>query len=117
MSDQSSKRGTIERQMGSIGMKIPARGLILSSWALPIDPESRPIESRPGILEMHEAMRYVPSLPVSTVIVGCDSISQLEENVEIARSSKPMSDAQIAELERRAEPVHRQALFFRRWDS
>ena len=34
---------------------------------------------------MKEAMRYVLSLPVSTVIVGCDSIAQLEENVAIAR--------------------------------
>lgn len=107
----------VERQMGIIGMKIPARGLILSSWTPPADPDSRYFGSRPGVLEMREAMRYVLSLPVSTVIVGCDSMDQLEENVEIARSFTPMSDAQIGELERRAEPVHKQALFFRRWDS
>ena len=63
----------------------------------------------PGTLEMNEAMRYVLSLPVSTVIVGCDSIAQLEENVAIARAFTPMNEAQMAELEQRAEPVHRQA--------
>jgi len=73
----------VEREMGIIGMKIPARGLILSSWTPPEDPDSRFGDSVPGTLNMKEAMRYVLSLPVSTVIVGCDSIAQLEENIDI----------------------------------
>jgi predicted aldo/keto reductase-like oxidoreductase len=107
----------VEREMGIIGMKIPARGLILSSWTPPEDPESRYAGTVPGTLNMKEAMRYVLSLPVSTVIVGCDTIQQLEENIEIARSFNPMNETQLAELEQRAEPVHKQSLFFRRWDS
>jgi len=63
---------------------------------------------------MREAMRYVLSLPVSTVIVGCDSIAQLEENVRLASEFTPLSPAQMADLEERARPVHAQALFFRR---
>ena len=105
----------VEREMGIIGMKIPARGLLLSSWKTPEDPSSRYAESVPGTLDMREAMRYVLSLPVSTVIVGCNSIAQLEENIEIARSFTPLNDTQLAQLEERAEPVHRQSLFFRRW--
>ena len=69
----------------------------------------------PGTLNMTEAMRYVLTLPVSTVIVGCDDIPQLEENVEIARAFNPMSEEQLAELEQRAEPIHIQSLFFRNW--
>ena len=107
----------VEREMGIIGMKIPARGLILKSWKPPEDPESRHYGSTPGTLDMREAMRYVLSLPVSTVIVGCDSIAQLEQNIEIARTFTPMNDAQLAELEQRAEPIHKQSLFFRRWES
>lgn len=64
---------------------------------------------------MREALDYVLSLPVSTVTVGCDSVAQLEENVRLARSFNPMTAAQMASLSERAEPVHRQALFFRRW--
>jgi predicted aldo/keto reductase-like oxidoreductase len=105
----------VEREMGIIGMKIPARGLILSSWKAPDDPESRYANTVAGTIDMREAMRYVLSLPVSTVIVGCDDIPQLEENIEIARSFNPLSESQLAELEKRAEPVHRQSLFFRRW--
>ena len=107
----------VEREMGIIGMKIPARGLILSSWTPPEDPDSRFGDSVPGTLNMKEAMRYVLSLPVSTVIVGCDDIPQLEENIEIARAFNPMNETQLAELEKRAEPVHKQSLFFRRWRS
>jgi aryl-alcohol dehydrogenase-like predicted oxidoreductase len=104
----------VEREMGIIGMKIPARGLILSSWRAPDDPDSSYAGTVPGTLKMREAMRYVLSLPVSTVIVGCDNIPQLEENIEIARSFNPLSEDQLANLEERAEPVHEQALFFRR---
>jgi predicted aldo/keto reductase-like oxidoreductase len=104
----------VEREMGIIGMKIPARGLILSSWKAPDDPNSRYAGTVPGTLDMREAMRYVLSLPVSTVIVGCDDIAQLEENVEIARSFNPLSEDQLAKLEQQAEPIHKQALFFRR---
>jgi aryl-alcohol dehydrogenase-like predicted oxidoreductase len=106
----------VEKEMAIIGMKIPARGLLLSSWRPPADPASRFAGTRPGTLDYPEALRYVLSLPVSTVIVGVDSIAQLEENVQLARSFVPLSDSQMKTLEARAEPVHRQALFFRRWE-
>lgn len=105
----------VEKEMGIIGMKIPSRGLLLTSWKAPEDPEARHAGTVPGTLNMTEAMRYVLTLPVSTVIVGCDDIPQLEENVEIARSFNPMNEQQLAELEERAEPVHKQALFYRTW--
>jgi predicted aldo/keto reductase-like oxidoreductase len=105
----------VEKEMGIIGMKIPSRGLLLKSWTAPEDPKSRYAGTAPGTLDMTEAMRYVLSLPVSTVIVGCDDIPQLEQNVEIARSFNPMSDVQLAELEERAEPIHEQVLFYRKW--
>jgi aryl-alcohol dehydrogenase-like predicted oxidoreductase len=66
---------------------------------------------------MREAMRYVLSLPVSTVIVGVDSTAQLEENVQIAKSFTPLSGPQLAELQTKAEPVKKQALFFRPWEA
>ena len=66
----------VEKQMGIIGMKIAARGRILSSWTPPpIEEQQRSWEgvaTRPGTLNMRKAMPYVLSLPVSTVIVGCD---------------------------------------------
>jgi len=61
----------------------------------------------PGTLTMREAMYYTLSRPVSTVIVGCDSIAQLEENVQLAREFTPLSDAQTAAVVPR--PRRRQA--------
>lgn len=107
----------VEKEMGIIGMKIPARGLLLSSFKPGEQDRRRRWErgSKPGTLDMKQALRYVLSLPVSTVIVGCDNIAQLEENAEIARTFTPLTGEQLASLESLAEPVHRQALFFRRW--
>ncbi len=109
----------VEQKMGVIGMKITGRGRILSGFAPPsLERQKRSwegvvIADRPGTLDMREAMSYTLSLPVSTVIIGCDSLAQLEENVAIARAFTPLSDRQMAELVAKAEPVSRQALFFR----
>jgi aryl-alcohol dehydrogenase-like predicted oxidoreductase len=107
----------VEKEMGIIAMKIPARGRLLSGFTPPPEgsPGRRPQDRGPGTLKMGEALRYVLSLPVSTVIVGCDSVAQLEENVRLAREFNPLSGAQMAALEEKAKPVHEQALFFRRW--
>ena len=105
---------------GIVGMKIPARGRILASFNPP-PPERQSAWTRgatgPGTLTMGEAMRYVLSLPVSTVIIGVDSVAQLEENVQIARSFTPLSAGQLAGLTAKTEPIKKQALFFRPWES
>jgi len=67
----------------------------------------------PGTLQMREAMYYTLFLPVSTVTIGCDSIAQLEENVQFARDFTPLSEAQMAAIVQKTEPVSKQALFFR----
>lgn len=112
----------VERQMGIIGMKVPARGRLLSSWTpQPLDVQKKMWEGMvpaptPGTISMREAMYYTLSRPVSTVIIGCDSISQLEENVQLARDFTPLSDAQTLSLVARAEPVAKPSLFFRFYD-
>ncbi len=113
----------VEKQMGIIGMKVPARGRILSSWnPPPIDVQKNSWEGAnvqaptPGAITMREAMYYTLSRPVSTVIIGCDTIAQLEENVQLAREFTPLSDSQEAALVARAEPVSKPSLFFRFYD-
>ena len=113
----------VEKQMGIIGMKIPGRGRILSSWnPPPIEQQKHSWEgmtiqtSNPGTLTMREAMYYTLSRPVSTVIVGCDSIAQLEENVQLARDFTPITDKHAGELVAKAEPCAKPSLFFRFYD-
>lgn len=71
--------------------------------------------TRPGTLTMKEVLEYVFSLPVSTVIVGCNNLAQLEENVAIAKAFTPLPEAKRAELHTKTEVIKRQALFFRPW--
>jgi uncharacterized protein len=109
----------VEKQMGIIGMKVPARGRILSSWTPPsLEQQKHMWEGMvpaptPGTLDMRQAMYYSLSLPVSTVIIGCDSSAQLEENVRLARDFTPLSQQQMAALTEKAQPVSKQSLFFR----
>ena len=109
----------VEKQMGIIGMKVPARGRLLSSWTPPPleqqqhSWEGSAIATRPGVMNMREAMNFTLSHPVSTVIIGCDNIAQLEENVQIARDFTPLSQSQMVALNTLAAPVAKQSLFFR----
>jgi len=109
----------VEKQMGIIGMKVPARGRLLASWTPPSleqqqhSWEGSAIASRSGVMNMRQAVYFTLSHPVSTVIIGCDNIAQLDENVQIARDFTPLNQAQMASLNELAEPVAKQSLFFR----
>lgn len=72
------------KKMGVIAMKIPARGRLFREG---------------GITSMRDALTYVMTLPISTVIVGCDTVEQLEENIATARSFVPMRSTEMARLE------------------
>ncbi len=89
----------VKKNLGIIGMKIPARGRMFRE---------------DGINSMCDAMCYVLTLPVSTVIVGCDTVEQLEENVTIAKEFKPLTKTKMVELETLTKPYATDAAFFRK---
>jgi hypothetical protein len=69
----ASTRPAVEKQMGIIGMKVMARGRILSSWTPPpVEQQKRSWEGRgaiattPGTLTKRETFNYNLSLPIST---------------------------------------------------
>ncbi len=107
-----------QQGIGIIGMKIATRGRMLSSWVPPPlekQPE-RMRTSKPGTISMRESLFYNCTLPVSTNIVGVDSIGQLEQNVRWASEFSPLSPGQMDEIERKTLPIVRQGLYFRRWE-
>jgi predicted aldo/keto reductase-like oxidoreductase len=77
------------RRMGVIGMKVYAAGAILGSSSVQLTPA--------------QAMGYVLSLPgVSTVIIGCSSPSEVDDNACIAREFKVFDEPTMRGLERNA---------------
>ena len=62
---------------------------------------------------MKQAMDYVLTLPVSTVIVGIDDIAELEENVQIAKDFVPLTADQMLELEDLTKPYYKELSFFK----
>ncbi|MCU0257380.1 MAG: aldo/keto reductase [Vicinamibacterales bacterium] len=85
--------------MGVIGMKIPARGRIFKEGA---------------ITSIRPPLRYVLSLPISTVIIGCDNVEQLEENVAVARAFSPMPEAEMRALEQTTRSYEADAAWFKK---
>jgi aryl-alcohol dehydrogenase-like predicted oxidoreductase len=88
----------VNKNMGIVGMKIPARDRIFSNG---------------GIITMREAMDYVMSLPVSTIIIGIDKVSELEENIKIAQNFKPLSADQMLAIENKVKPYYKDLQFFK----
>jgi len=88
----------VKNEMGIVGMKIPARDRIFANG---------------GIITMKEAMDYVLTLPVSTVIIGLDKIAELEENIRIAKEFKPLTADQMLAIEEKTKPHYKDLLFFK----
>jgi hypothetical protein len=87
------------KQMGVIAMKIPARGRMFRDG---------------GVTSMKDAMSWVLTHPVSTVIVGCDTVAQLEENVAIATNFEPGSRRELERISGLTIDYADQAAFFKR---
>lgn len=62
---------------------------------------------------MKQALGYVFSLPVSTAIVGISSLTEVEENAQIAADFEKLSDEEIKKLEVLTESYADDANFFK----
>jgi len=104
--------------MAIIGMKVTTRGRMLSSWIPPAAQEQseRMRTTKPGTITIQEALTYNMSLPVSTTIIGVDSVAQIEENIRIASGFSPLCEQEMKDIEYKTLPIVRQGLYFRRWD-
>jgi len=87
-----------EREMGIVGMKVYLRGLVTK------------LPGHPG---MEPFIRFALSQPVTNVVIGCDDIKQVEENVRLAGSFSPMSDEEQEELLTRIAPYARQLMYYK----
>jgi aryl-alcohol dehydrogenase-like predicted oxidoreductase len=75
----------VKRQIGVLGMKPLANGIILRSQTV----------------TAIECLHYALNLPTSVVITGIDSMDILEQAVEVARSFRPLSERDLEALRAR----------------
>jgi aryl-alcohol dehydrogenase-like predicted oxidoreductase len=87
-----------QKNMGVIGMKVYFRG-----FAVRI----------PWFQSMEPFLHFALSQPVSTVVIGCDSVQQLEENVEFAMKFSPMPGADMKDLIGKIKPFSRQLMYYK----
>jgi predicted aldo/keto reductase-like oxidoreductase len=88
----------LEKKMGVIGMKVYCHGLV---------------SRMPGFNGMEPFIRFALSHPVTTIVIGCNDIGQLEENVRYASSFAPMGAGEMEELVRRVAPFARQLMYYK----
>ncbi|HJT64813.1 MAG TPA: aldo/keto reductase [Pyrinomonadaceae bacterium] len=72
----------VKEEIGVLAMKTLANGTIL---------ESKTVNAT-------ECLQYAMNLPVSVVITGCESMDDLEQALNAARTFRPLSDEQVSSL-------------------
>jgi aryl-alcohol dehydrogenase-like predicted oxidoreductase len=72
----------VEKGTAVLGMKSMGDGLLLKS----------------GTVTPVECLHYALSLPTSVVITGCESMERLDQAVEVARTFRPLTAAQVAAI-------------------
>jgi hypothetical protein len=81
-----------KKQIGIVGMKVYFRGFA---------------SKIPWYETMEPFLHFALSQPVTTVVIGCNSVEQLEENVTFAARFKPMPENQMKTLLEKVKPFAR----------
>jgi predicted aldo/keto reductase-like oxidoreductase len=87
-----------EKNMGIIGMKVYFRGYA---------------SRLPWYTTMKPFLRFALSQPVTNVVIGCDDIAQLEQNVEFTHAFDPMSAEEQRRLIHDISPFARQIMYYK----
>ncbi|MBM3462295.1 MAG: aldo/keto reductase [Armatimonadetes bacterium] len=95
----STLQKAADKGMGIIAMKVPARGYLL----------------RAGVVKTVEPLiRYALSYPISTVIIGCDTPEQVEENARAAIAFSQMPEDEMRALETACQPFVEYGQFYKK---
>jgi predicted aldo/keto reductase-like oxidoreductase len=85
----------VKNEIGVLGMKPMGAGLLLRS----------------NTLSPVECLHFAMNLPTSVVITGCESLANVQQALDAARSFKPLSSAEVAALLARTEQAARNGQF------
>lgn len=87
-----------KKGMGIVGMKVYFRGFA---------------DKLPWFETMEPLFRFALSQPITTAVIGCDDVEQLEENVKLAGSFSPMTEREILELIRNVSSYARELMYYK----
>ena len=80
----------LQKNMGILSMKVMGQGMLVGNGA--------------GRASSSELLQFNLSQPVASVIIGCEQIARLEENVQAAMYVTPMSESGKQKLQERVAP-------------
>ena len=84
--------------MGILGMKTLSRGVCIKIF---------------GVESVENFFRFALTQPISTAVVGCETIVQLEMNIRIARSFQPMPIKEQEILLNRVKSYARELMYYK----
>jgi len=84
--------------MGILGMKSLSRGVSVKIF---------------GLESPERFLRFAMSQPVSTIVAGCETLEQLQMNVKIAQSFRPMSKRDQDILLDKTKPYARELMYYK----
>jgi aryl-alcohol dehydrogenase-like predicted oxidoreductase len=87
-----------KKGMGIIGMKVYFRGFT---------------DKLPWFKTMEPFFRFALSQPITTAVIGCDDLGQLEENVKFAASFSPMTEKEVQDLIRNVFHFARELMYYK----
>jgi aryl-alcohol dehydrogenase-like predicted oxidoreductase len=88
--EQSALPVALQKNMGILSMKVMGQGMLVGTGA--------------GRASAAELLQFNLSQPVASVIIGCEQMAPLEQNVQAARNFTPISESGKQKLQEQVAP-------------
>ena len=88
--EQSALPVALQKNLGILSMKVMGQGMIVGSG--------------PGRASYSELLQFNLSQPVASVVIGCEQMARLEENVQAALNFTPISESGKQKLQEKVAP-------------
>jgi uncharacterized protein len=88
--EQSALPAALQKNMGILSMKVMGQGMLVGSG--------------PGRASPAELLQFNLSQPVASVIIGCEQMALLEQNIQAALNFTPMSESGKQKLQEKVAP-------------
>jgi aryl-alcohol dehydrogenase-like predicted oxidoreductase len=88
--ERSALPVALQKNMGILSMKVMGQGMIVGSGS--------------GRASPAELLQFNLSQPVASVVIGCEQLARLEENVRVAVAFTPINDSGKKKLQQKVAP-------------